>query len=412
MGVSLEVNAIYEGDNLEIMAKFQEGSVDFIYADPPFFSNKQYEVIWKDKAEVRSFEDRWEGGIEHYITWMEPRLRECYKILKNTGSMYLHCDYHADAHLRILMDKIFGSDRFLAEIIWNKGFRGTEQKDNYQHAHDTILVYTKSKKYVWNDQFQEYADTGMKRYNKIDEAGKKYALIKRRHTDGTVYYGKTYPKPEGKRINDVIDLPTMAATSSERLGYPTQKPVALIEKFIAASSKKGDIIFDPFCGCGTVLVAAQKLERRWIGVDISPTACKLMYKRLKREFNINAQLIRGEVDLNYVKKLAPFEFQNWVVVDKFYGTVSKTKSGDFGVDGFTAQIHGGFPIQVKQSEDVGRNVIDNFETAMRRLNKTKGYVVALSFGRGAVEGAAEAKNNRGIDIILRTAQDLLDGKIE
>jgi hypothetical protein len=123
-------------------------------------------------------------------------------------------------------------------------------------------------------------------------------------------------------------------------------------------------------------------------------------------------LIRGDVDLKYVKKLAPFEFQNWVIVDKFLGNVSARKSGDMGVDGLTAPLDGSLPIQVKQSEDIGRNVIDNFETAMRRMNKKKGYVVAFSFGRGAVEEVARVKNQEGIEIVLRTVQDLLDGKIE
>jgi len=104
----MEINAIYEGDNLEVLSKFPDNSVDLIYADPPFFSNKQYEIIWKDGAEIRAFEDRWKGGIENYIAWMEPRIREMHRVLKDTGSMYLHCDWHANAHLRILMDKIFG----------------------------------------------------------------------------------------------------------------------------------------------------------------------------------------------------------------------------------------------------------------------------------------------------------------
>ena len=127
---------------------------------------------------------------------------------------------------------------------------------------------------------------------------------------------------------------------------------------------------------------------------------------------IDELIEKGNVDLKYVKKLPPFEFQNWVVVDKFLGNVSKTKSGDIGIDGLTPQITGGFPIQVKQSEDVGRNVIDNFETAMRRLNKKKGYIVAFSFGKGAVEEVARLKNQENITIILRTVQELLDGKVE
>ena len=137
-----------------------------------------------------------------------------------------------------------------------------------------------------------------------------------------------------------------------------------------------------------------------------------MRKRLRDVLKVDAKLIRGEVDLAYVKKLAHFEFQNWVVVDKFLGRVSDRKSGDMGIDGFTAQVMGGYPIQVKQSEGVGRNVIDNFETAMRRVGKKKGYIVALSFGSGSYEEVARAKNQEGIEIILRTVEDLLKGKIE
>jgi len=118
--IFMEVNAIYEGDNLEIMSKFPSNSVDLIYADPPFFSNRQYEVIWDDGAEIRAFQDRWKGGIEHYITWMEPRLKECQRLLRETGSMYLHCDWHANAHLRILMDRIFGENNFRNEIVWKR----------------------------------------------------------------------------------------------------------------------------------------------------------------------------------------------------------------------------------------------------------------------------------------------------
>ena len=145
---------------------------------------------------------------------------------------------------------------------------------------------------------------------------------------------------------------------------------------------------------------------------MSPTACKLMLRRMRTELSINAKLIKGAVDLKYVKKLSPFEFQNWVVVDKFLGKVSDKKSGDMGIDGWTPQILGGFPIQVKQSDSVGRNVIDNFETAMRRTKKKKGYIVAYSFGRGAYEEAARVKNQENIEIILRTIKELLEGKTE
>lgn len=408
----MEINSIYEGDNLEIMSKFPDKSIDLIYADPPFFSHKQYEVIWKDKSEIRSFEDRWEGGIEHYITWMEPRLRECHRVLKDTGSMYLHCDWHADAHLRILMDKIFGENNFRNEIVWSyeSSGLGTVRSTSYPAKHDIIFWYSKGKKCTYNPQLRDYKPEYKALYVNKDENGY-YREKWRYRADGTGYKVRQYMK-KGVPYSDVWEIESLTGPKSERMGYPTQKPVALLERIVATSSNKNDIVFDPFCGCGTALVASQKLGRRWIGIDISPTACKLMKKRLQKEFSISAQLIKGEVDLSYVKKLQPFEFQNWVVVDKFLGTISRTKSGDMGIDGLTPQITGGYPIQVKQSVDIGRNVIDNFETAMRRMNKKKGYVVAFSFGRGAVEEVARVKNQESLEIILRTVQDLLDGKIE
>jgi DNA modification methylase len=450
----VELNSIYEGDNIEIMSKFPEKNIDLIYADPPFYTNKGFEIIWHDGAEKRAFEDRWAGGIEHYIGWMEPRLRECQRLLKDTGSMYLHCDYHANAHLRILMDKIFGENNFINEIIWQRTNAHGGGRTGFSRVHDVILFYSKSNKFVFNRQHTPYSEDYITTFFKFKEpsgrvyrlgdatgagavkndykwkgknpsAGRHWAFNKEKmeelEKDGRLVYSRNgFPsikryldEREGTLITDMwVDVQVIQSQSKERLGYPTQKPVGLLERIIKASSNKGDLVLDPFCGCGTTLVGAQKLGRKWIGIDISPTACKLMQKRLRQEFKINVQVIRGNVDINYVKRLAPFEFQNWVVVDKFLGKVSDRKSGDMGIDGFTPQVLGGYPIQVKQSPDVGRNVIDNFETAMRRMGKTKGYIVAYSFGKGAVEEAARTKNQEGVEIILRTVQDLLEGKIE
>jgi len=450
----MEINAIYEGDNLEVMSNSPKKSIDLIYLDPPFYTNKGFEIIWKDKAEIRAFQDRWAGGINHYITYMQPRLVECYNLLKDTGSIYLHCDPHADSYLREEMDKIFRESNFRNEIIWKRTHAHGGGTTGFSSVHDTILFYTKSNKFTFNRQFTPYSQSYIDDFFRYKEPdGRKYRLViatgsgetkndylwksktptKGRHwaykkekmeeleKEGMLVYSnmgnvsiKQYiDDKEGTLITDIWDdIEVIHSQSKERLGYPTQKPVALLERIIKVSSNKGDTILDPFCGCGTALVASQRLGRKWIGIDISPTACKLMDKRLRKEFSITPKLIRGEVDIKYLKKLQPFEFQNWVVVDKFLGAVSKTKSGDFGIDGYTPQITGGYPIQVKQSEGIGRNVIDNFETAIRRLNKTKGYIVAFSFGRGAIEGVAEAKNNRSIEIILRTVQELLDGKIE
>jgi DNA modification methylase len=404
----VRTNAIYCGDSQKVLGstlEFPDGSVDLIYVDPPFFSNRQYEVLWGDGYELRAFEDRWKGGVENYVAWMEGKLSECWRVLKPTGAIYLHCDSHANAHLRLLLDRICGHQRFAAELIWNKGFRGTERKHNWQMAHDTIFYYTKSDDHVWNDQFQPYADPTMSRYNQTDEAGKQYALIKRRHGDGTVYYGKTYPKAKGKRVNDVIDIPVLSATSAERLGYPTQKPEALLERLILASTNPGDVVLDPMCGCGTAIAVAHRLKRNWVGIDISPTACKLMANRM-RSLGVSISgrdVIGAPKSETEIRSLQPFEFQNWVL-QRLMGRVSAKKVGDMGIDGY---LFDGSPVQVKQSEDVGRNVVDNFETAIRRGKKTKGMIVALSFGKGAHEEVARAKNQDGVEITLKTLNELM-----
>jgi len=250
-----------------------------IYLDPPFFSQKNYPILRKNRKLERGFEDTWKGGVETYLAWMDPRLRECFRVLKKTGSMYLHCNSFANSHLRLLMDDIF-SRTIQSEIIWEKGFRGTERQRNYQQSHDTILFYTKSEKYVWNDQYQTYADPELGRYNQLDNKGRKFALIKRRRTDGNVYYGKTYPL--GKRINDVIRIPLLSATSKERVGYPTQKPEALLELLTAASTNPGDLVLDPFCGSGTTSIAAERLGRKWIAIDSSGKACALAKSRMRQ----------------------------------------------------------------------------------------------------------------------------------
>jgi len=461
----MELNAIYEGDNLEVMSKFDSKSIDLIYADPPFFTNKQFEIIWHDGAEKRAFEDRWKGGIEHYISWMEPRLEACHRLLKDTGSLFLHCDYHASAHLRVLLDRIFGENNFRNEIIWKRktGRGETQHKSNqFGVCTDYILFFAKTRKAKFHTQFIPideadpiYANYVKTNFKFVDTNGRKYRsadLSSPSPRPNLMYEYKGYKSPakgwavskekmeqwdrEGrlifpKRKNGRIrrklyldelkgkpvqnlwdDIQMVSSQSSERLGYPTQKPVALVERIIKTASSEGDIVLDPFCGCGTTLVAAQKLGRKWIGIDISPTACNLMKKRLKKEFKINALLVRGEVDMDYIKKLAPFDFQNWVVVSKFLGKASGRKSGDMGIDGFTPAVLGGHPIQVKQSDSIGRNVVDNFETAIRRIKKKKGYIVAYSFVKNAHEEAARSKNQDGLEIVLRTVQELIDGKIE
>jgi len=427
--------------------RIPDDSIDLIYVDPPFFSNRHYEVLWGDGYEIRAFEDRWKsGGIENYIAWMEPKLRECQRALKPTGTMYLHCDWHADAHLRILMNKIFGENRFRTEIIWRRTNAKGLAFSSFPNDHDIIFYYTKNDDYTFNRQYIPHNENYIEDFYKYVEpkTNRRYRLadltnpskdrpnltykflgVKRvwrwtkermqkayekglivQTKPGTVPALKRYlDEQEGNPVDSIwTDIPPIQAQSSERLGYPTQKPEALLERIIKASSNPDDIILDPMCGCGTAIAVAHKLKRQWIGIDVSPTACKLMAKRMRKISAGIVEIIGLPQTIDQIKKMQPFDFQNWVC-QKLMARVSKTKSGDMGIDGW---IMGTIPLQVKQSEGVGRNVIDNFETAIKRMKKNKGIIIAFSFGKGAHEEVARAKNQDGVDIELKTVEDIIN----
>jgi len=401
--MTFKTNAIYCGDCQKVLPNhIPEKSADLIYMDPPFFSNKHYELVWGNGHELRAFEDRWKGGIENYISWMEPKLRECRRVLKDTGSMYLHCDWHANAHLRILMDGIFGTNHFQNEIVWCYEIGGKSHK-RFGRKHDNIYFYTKTDDFVFNVDAVKIPRKSNSHMKTVEIDGKRY----QEKVDAKS--GKTYRYliNDGKIPDDFwIDIMQLNWEAKERLGYPTQKPEALLERIIKASSNPGDIVLDPFCGGGTTIAAAYKLGRKYIGIDVSPTACKLMLRRVHRidgTIPYDKKTIIGyPLSLKQVKSLTPFEFQNYVC-ELILARPSATKTGDLGVDGWLLD---GRPLQVKQSESVGRNVVDNFETAIKRKNKTEGIIVAYSFGKGAYEEVARAQHD-GLKIELRTIDDIL-----
>ena len=282
-------------------------SVDLIYLDPPFNSNANYAAPIGSEAAGAAFKDTWTltdidlewldlieakhpklnhvihatmlNSDKSYLIYMAVRLLEMHRILKDSGSIYLHCNEMMSHYLKLMMDALFGRKQFRNEIVWFKGFRGTPRQRRWQQEHDTLLFYSKSDSYTWNTPLGTYKDKSMGRYNKVDEDGNKYALIKRRRTDGSIYYGKTYPK--GKPAGDVIEIPLLASTDKERTRYPTQKPLKLLDRIISTSSNEGDMVFDPFCGCATTCVSAEALGRQWIGIDISPRAADLVKLRTK-----------------------------------------------------------------------------------------------------------------------------------
>lgn len=390
----LETNVLYCDDNLRRLSEFPADCVDLIYLDPPFFSNRSYEVIWGDEAEVRSFEDRWEGGIHLYVAWMRERMIELHRILKPTGSIYLHCDWHASHYLKQMMDEVFGDNHFQNEIVWYYRGAGISPR-RWGRRHDTIFFYTEGNDWYFNpDEVRgEYAPATVERF---------------KHHVGNVRkagdFGAQALNPKGKHPDDVWEISIVAPSAKARLGYPTQKPEELLRRVILASSKPNDVVLDPFAGCGTTLVVAEQLKRQWIGIDISPTAVALMKQRMARVGATNVTLVGMPVTEDQLRALKPFEFQNWVI-GRMHGTHSPKKSWDMGIDGFSFMYHE--PIQVKQSSSVGRNVVDNFETAMERVDRKRGYIVAFSFTRGAHEEAARVKAAKGLEIDLIEVSRLL-----
>lgn len=276
---SSPANKLYLGDNLEVLRTLKSESVDLIYIDPPFFSGRNYNVIWGDSNEVRTFEDIWEGGITSYLIWLNARLWEMRRVLKKTGSIYVHCDWHASHYIKAEMDKIFGYENFLNEIVWhyNTGGKGT---DTFLRKHDVIYWYKKGKDYQFNKDavaIPRKIGTAHLRHG-VDEKGREYYEDFSPRKSGKQY---RWYLDEGLVPMDVwTDIQAINPSANERIGYPTQKPEELLERIIKASSKEEEIVADFFVGGGTTLAVAQKLNRRFIGCDSSRVAVSVTLDRL------------------------------------------------------------------------------------------------------------------------------------
>ena len=265
------MNELYQGDNLTILREMPDASVDLICTDPPFNSGRDW----------GAFNDKWEGGIKGYLKFMEPRLEECRRVLKPTGSLYLHCDPTASHYLKVILDTIFGIKQFRNEIVWCYT-RWTNQYSIWQSMHDAILYYTNSTDYVFNKQYQPYATKTPYTYVRKRVNGKSTPL--RDENNKRIRVPKN---TNGVPMRDVwLDMPALSSTHTDRTGYPTQKPIALYERMIKASSNQHDTVLDPFAGSGTTLDAAQSLGRHWIGIDSGETAIETIIDRLRHRHGL------------------------------------------------------------------------------------------------------------------------------
>jgi len=338
-----QTNTIFRGDNLAIMRALPSDFVDLIYIDPPFFTQQNYKNIWGDKESVLDFKDNFfEGfedtkdfferhiqsdakGLKAYLEWMRARLVETHRILKPTGSFYLHLDYHAIHYIKVILDEIFGYKNFKNEIIWRRKQESGPVYTKFSNNHDTILFYTKSDEYFFEKQytFMDKEELKATTYRHKDENGRYFC---KGPTDNPAYRPnlifnfKGYNTPQngwrwskekmnqfdkegrlwypdskegriqlklfldehkGQPVNNIWDdIECVRPNSKECTKWPTQKPMALLERIIKASSKEGDLVFDCFAGCGTAMHVAHTLKRKWIGIDISPTAIKVNGDRL------------------------------------------------------------------------------------------------------------------------------------
>ena len=363
-------NSLYYGDNLDVMKELlqEKGSfIDLIYIDPPFNSKRNYNILFKDNVQIEAFDDTWsnyhyEENIEEiqaiglkdvseylsfiekvmpssyisYLSMMAIRIHYMRELLKDTGSFYLHCDPTMSHYLKTLCDLIFGKNNYRNEIVWS--YQGTGQsKKGFKKKHDIIHFYIKTDKAYFSDEgsSEPISDFSKSKYKKEDE----YGLYKEiRHSDNTIH--KQYLR-QFQRIRDVWELPVINAMAKERLGYPTQKPLSLLERIVKASSKKGDIVADFFCGCGTTIDAANSLKRKWLGVDISTISVSLIERRLQDRHVLKEgkhyEKHGFPRDIEGAKVLADknkFEFQNWAVHYLAKGTPNKRKTRDKGIDGW------------------------------------------------------------------------------
>jgi len=281
----IETGVIRCGDNLKWLRDLPDGCIDLVYIDPPFNSHRDHEAVCGRSGTRRAFDDR-HPSTAAYVEFMRPRCAELHRAIKTAGSYYYHCDWHASHYVKVMLDQIFGEDAFINEIVWvyESGGRATH---HFHRKHDILLLYSPAARrqtYTFNGQAVAIprnlcpaCGTTLEKWNNlkrhVDADGRVYRTIR---TAGKTY---RYYDDEPVTPSDVWPISHLQQRDPERLGYPTQKPLALLKRIILASSNPGDVVLDAFCGSGTTLAAAQELGRRWIGMDISPAACELATRR-------------------------------------------------------------------------------------------------------------------------------------
>ena len=281
------MNKIIKDDCLNYMRTIKDNSIDLIYLDPPFFTQHTQKGILRNEERVVEFQDSWKD-IDEYINYLKVRLIEMKRILKNTGSIFLHCDKTASHYLRVLLDNIFGMDNFQSEIIWAYK-RWSNSKKGLLNSHQNIYFYSKSTKFKFNTIYTDYSATTnidqILQQRKRNEKGK---CVYKTDENGNVI---TESEKKGVPLSDVWEIPFLNPKAKERVGYPTQKPILLLERIIQIATDEGDMVLDPFCGSGTTLVASKLLNRNYIGIDFSEDAIQITKDRISNPIKTESELL-------------------------------------------------------------------------------------------------------------------------
>lgn len=465
-------NILYYGDNLDVMRRhLKDETIDLVYLDPPFNSNANYNVLFEEHgekatAQVQAFTDTWTwdtdaradyeeivesggkvadamrafytmlGGSDMmaYLARMSLRLVELHRVLKPTGALYLHCDPTASHYLKLLLDAVFGAKNFRNEIVWDYSFRTMITPVRLSRKHDILLFYAKSPEHRITTPTLPWTRDEIIRVRKqkvhVDEHGREWVWM-----PGPRGRSKNKPKylaeimAEGKPVSDVWHIDTITSSSKERMGYPTQKPLVLLERVLATSSRPGDTVLDPFCGCGTTVDAAQAAGRRWIGIDITHLAVGLIKHRLQTRYGpevAGTYRVVGEPttteDAAVLAKEDPFQFQAWalgLVGARVAG--SDKKGGDKGIDG-RLYFHDSVDEPTRQiifSVKAGHVVpayVDGLWGVIEREGAEIGVLISFEEptsgmrGRAAEAGFYESPWGRHPRIQLVTVAQLLTGK--
>lgn len=338
------------GDCLEVLKKIEKSTADMIYLDPPFFTQEKQKLVSSKTNREYVFDDTWDS-MKNYLSYMEKRLIQCRRVLKDTGSIFVHCDRNASHYLKVLMDEIFGISNFQSEIIWSYK-RWSNSKKGLLNNHQIILFYSKTSHFKFNRIYTEYsATTNIDQILQERVRNKDGKAVYKYNSDGDIVIGQS---KKGVPLSDVWEIPYLNPKAKERVGYPTQKPILLLEQILRLVTDEGDFVIDPFAGSGTTLTAAKMLKRNYLGIDILPAAVALAEQRLESLIKTESFLLKK--GKKAYQNLSDFQMD---ILKHFQAIPVQRNSG---IDGFLKEYINGRPVSIKiQKEE------ESFEEA---LNKT------------------------------------------